>query len=114
MSSERVRDGGWKERLAAKLTANPPTPPPPPSSLRAAVVAGTLEPDFAFLNAALVASTSTLRLAAFVARAAGLRGRRRTRSDHAELVLALSGGRNVRGEEAGGGWWWWGGGRGHG
>jgi len=105
MSSAHARGWGRVGLGLAGTDADPLTSLSllPLSSLRAAVVAGTIEPDFAFLNAALVASAATLRLAAFAARAAGLRARRRTRSEHAELVLALSGGRNVCGEREGGG-----------
>ena len=74
-----------------------PTHPPPPHTraLRAAVIAGSITPDFAYLNAALVPGTRGLALAAFAARAAATRGRSRTRSPCTELVLAMSGGRNI-------------------
>ena len=74
-----------------------PHPPPPPHNraLRTAVIAGTVTPDFAYLNAALIPGLRGLALAAFAARAAATRGRARTRSPCTELVLALSGGRNI-------------------
>ena len=53
-------------------------------------------PDASFLDASLVPDLWTLRLAAFAAEAAGRRGRARSRSRHTELVVALSGGKNVR------------------
>ena len=52
-------------------------------------------PDASFLDASLVPDLWTLRLAAFAAEAAGKRGRARSRSRHTELVVALSGGKNV-------------------
>jgi len=53
-------------------------------------------PDASFLDASLVPDLWTLRLAAFAAEAAAKRGRARSRSRHTELVVALSGGKNVR------------------
>lgn len=67
----------------------------PSRALRTAVTAGTIVPDFAYINAALVPGVRGLTLAAFAARAATLRGRARTRSPYTELVLAMSGGRNI-------------------
>lgn len=64
-------------------------------ALRAAVVAGSITPDFAFINAALVPGVRGLTLAAFAARAAALRRRSRSRSPYTELLLALSGVRNI-------------------
>ena len=53
-------------------------------------------PDASFLDASLVPDLWTLRLAAYAAEASARRGRARARSRHTELVVALSGGKNVR------------------
>ena len=110
------RDLGWTSARAGRTgllvgerrrhAATPPHLPsqhPCGSSLKDRVVAGDIQPEFAFLNAALVPSSFGLRLAAFTARGAAARGRARARSEHTELVLHLSGGKNVsrRGGERG-------------
>ncbi|CAL8470265.1 g9807 [Coccomyxa elongata] len=59
------------------------------------LVAGSLEPELAFINANLVPDLLVVQAAAQKALAAHLRGSLRTRSLHAELVYNLSGSKHV-------------------
>ncbi len=64
--------------------------------LRAKVMAGELkEPDFAFLEATVVADVFCVHLAAHKALTAAARGTLSSRSLHAELVFNVSGSKHV-------------------
>eukprot|EP00897_Mesotaenium_endlicherianum_P006841 jgi/Mesen1/6185/ME000032S05476 len=58
--------------------------------------AGTLEPELAFFNAALVPSTFPVLVAASKALTAGARGQLRTRTVHAELVYNYAASKHIR------------------
>lgn len=66
------------------------------SALRDKVLAGSLEPECALVNAALVPDAIVLRAAAEKALMAKQRGTLRCKSAHAELVFNLSGSKHVR------------------
>ncbi|KAL4440542.1 hypothetical protein ABPG75_003543 [Micractinium tetrahymenae] len=65
------------------------------SSLREQVMAGSLEPECALVNAALVPDALVLRAAAQKALAAQQRGALRCKTAHAELVFNLSGSKHI-------------------
>lgn len=65
------------------------------SALRDLVVAGSLEPECALVNAALVPDALVLRAAATKALLAAQRGALRCKSPHAELVFNLSGSKHI-------------------
>lgn len=65
--------------------------------LKDTVQAGSLSPECALVNAALVSDLLVLHAAAYKALAAAQRGELRTRSLHAELVFSLSGSKHVSG-----------------
>ncbi|KAI7841481.1 hypothetical protein COHA_004875 [Chlorella ohadii] len=63
--------------------------------LKDTVQAGSLSPECALVNAALVSDLLVLHAAAYKALAAAQRGELRTRSLHAELVFSLSGSKHI-------------------
>jgi tRNA threonylcarbamoyladenosine modification (KEOPS) complex Cgi121 subunit len=66
------------------------------SALRAQIVAGTLHPEAAFVNAAMVPGAFVLQLAAHKALAAAAAGKPTTRTLHSDLVFNLSPSNNAR------------------
>lgn len=99
---------GGAVRAAGPLAVSPSQPlliapsTPSRSALRDLVVAGSLEPECALVNAALVPDALVLRAAATKALLAAQRGALRCKSPHAELVFNLSGSKHVRPCSAGG------------
>jgi hypothetical protein len=94
-----VRGAARAARLPLPPTHLPPPltrrPPARRSALRDAVVAGAFPLDAALANAAMVAGPLALHAAAHAALSLDARGARRTRSLHAELLVALSGSRHI-------------------